>query len=83
MQLQPQIRHSPVIVGDHYELAEAVALKYSGESLGGLLAKAGTPPALLPMSGYEKPEVVNANRKLPCFDSTAPLDISVTFGLIP
>ena len=52
--LKPQTRNSPVIVGDHYELAETAAAGYGGELLGGLLAKPDSQPALLSMSGYEK-----------------------------
>ena len=52
--LKLQTRHSPVIVGDHYELAETVAAGYSGELLGGLPAKPDCQPALLSMSRYEK-----------------------------
>ncbi|CAD6594098.1 MAG: hypothetical protein ASARMPRED_008521 [Alectoria sarmentosa] len=61
-ELQPQTRHSPIIVGDHYELAETVALQYTGEDQGDLVAKAEDPAALLPMSGYEKPQHAKINQ---------------------
>ena len=51
---KPRTRNSPVIVGDHYELAETVAAGYSNELLGGLLAKTDSQPALVSMSGYQK-----------------------------
>ena len=79
MRLQPQNRHSPVIVGDHYELAETVA--FFGGHQEDLLAKAEL-AALLPMSGYEKPQDAIADGKLPRFDSTATFRVSVTFRLI-
>jgi hypothetical protein len=47
-----QTRHSPIIVGDRYELAEA--LGYTGDNDSGLLAKADYQIALLSMSGYGK-----------------------------
>lgn len=51
---KPQTRNSPVIVGDHYELAETVAAGYGNELLGGLLAKTDSQPALVSMSGFQK-----------------------------
>ena len=74
MQSQPQTRYSPVIVGDHYELAEMVALQYSGKHSGDLLAKAELSAALLPMSGNAKPQKADVLGKLPHSDSTAPLE---------
>ena len=47
-----QNRHSPIIVGERYDLAETLALKYSGDS-GGLLPKPDYQTALLSMSGYD------------------------------
>ena len=47
-----QTRHSPIIVGDRYELVEA--LSHAGDNAGGLLAKSDFQPALLSMSGYDK-----------------------------
>ena len=70
--MQPQTRRSPVIVGDHYELAETAAWQYSPENHDDLLAKATFSAGLLPMSSYANP---NVNGKLPHFDSTAPLDL--------
>lgn len=48
-----QNRHSPIIVGEHYELAETLALKHSGDHGGGLLAKPDYQAALLSMSGCD------------------------------
>ena len=79
MRLQPQNRHSPVIVGDHYELAETVA--FLGGNQEDLLAQAEF-VALLPMSGYEKPQDAIMNGKLPRFDSTATFRVSLTFRLV-
>lgn len=61
---QRQTRHSPVIVGDHYELAETVETTYTGELFGGLLAKPEETTALLSMSGYEKPQNAGLNGML-------------------
>ena len=52
-----QTRHSPIIVGDRYELAEALC--HAGDNDGGLLAKADYQTALLSMSAYGKH--VNSN----------------------
>lgn len=52
---------------------------YTGEDQAGLLAKAEYVTALLPMSGYEKPQDANANGALPHLDSTAPS----RFGSLP
>ena len=76
--MQPQTRHFPVIVGDHYELAETATLQYSAENQDDLLVEA----ALLPMSSYAKPHDSNVNGKLPHSDSTAPFKISVTSILV-
>ena len=78
MRLQLQNRHSPVIVGDHYELAEAGLLGGNQEDL---LAKAEL-AALLPMSGYGKPQDAIVDGQLSRFDNTATFRVSVTFGLI-
>ena len=72
MQSQPQTHYSPVIVGDHYELAETVALQYSGKHPEDLLAKAELSTALLPMSGYKKTQNTDEIGKLPHSDGTAP-----------
>lgn len=50
----PQTRHSPIIVGERYELAEAVALNDGARLHGGLLAKPEHNGFLLPMSRYGK-----------------------------
>ena len=80
--MQPQTRHSPVIVGDHYELAETAALQYSAENQDDLLVEAAFSAGLLPMSSYAKPHDSNVNGKLPHSDSTAPFKISVTSILV-
>ena len=49
-----QTRGSPIIVGEQYDLAEAVATSYSGKLHGGVSAKLAYDAALLPMSGYER-----------------------------
>lgn len=49
-----QTRHSPIIVGERYELAETLSLGHGGEHPGGLLATPDYETALLSMSGYEK-----------------------------
>ena len=58
-----QTRHSPIIVGERYELAEAVAADHSGEIHGGLLAKPERRTHLLPMSGYQTSSNVDWNGK--------------------
>ena len=63
--MQPRTRRSPVIVGDHYELAETAALQYSAEHQEDSFGKARFSAALLPMSSYAKP--------YDSFNSTAPL----------
>ena len=63
--MQPQAFHSPVIVGDLYELAETAALQYSTESQDDLVVKAALPAGLLPMSTYAKPHDSNVNGKCP------------------
>ena len=50
----PQARDSPIIVGERYELAEALATNYSAPLYGGFLAKPEHNGTLLPMSGYGK-----------------------------
>lgn len=84
---QRQTRHSPVIVGDHYELAETVAQSYSGELFGGLVAKPDETTALLSMSGYEKSQHAALNgmlhpfHRLPSrYTDPAIFRISVIFG---
>lgn len=57
-----------------------MALQYTGEDQGGLLAKAEYPAALLPMSGYDQD--ANLSGELPHPDSTALPNISVTLRLI-
>ncbi len=59
-----QTLNTPIIVGERYELAEAVAADCSGELHGGLLAKPADHGALLPMSGYEKPSNVSLSGEL-------------------
>lgn len=76
--MQPQPLHSPVIVGDLYELAETAALQYPAEGQEDLALKAALTAGLLPMSSYAKPHDPNVNGKLPYSDSTAPFQISVT-----
>ena len=61
--VQPQTRNSPVIVGDHYELAETASAGYVGELLGGLLAKPNGETGLLSMSDYEKFQNADPNGK--------------------
>ncbi|KAL9128910.1 MAG: hypothetical protein Q9217_002500 [Psora testacea] len=46
-------RHSPIIVGERYELAETLALKYSGEHNESLPNKPDYQTGLLSMSGYD------------------------------
>jgi len=58
---QRQTRSSPVIVGDHYELAETLDAAYGSEHFGGLLAKPDETTALLSMSGYEKSQNAGLN----------------------
>ena len=79
--MQPQTHRSPIIVGDHYELAETAALQYSPENHDYLLAKAAS-AGLLPMSSYAKPHDSNKNGKLPLSDLTAPFKISFTLTLV-
>ena len=70
--MQPQTRHSPVIVGDHYELAETAALQYSIDNQDDLMVKAALSAGLLPMPTCPKPYNSNVNGKLPHSHSTAP-----------
>ena len=70
--MQPQTRHSPVIVGDHYELAETAALQNPVDNQDDLMVKAAFSAGLLPMSTYAKPHDFNVNGKLPHSNSTAP-----------
>ena len=58
-----QTVHSPIIVGDRYELAETAAASYGGELHGGLLAKPEYDAALLQMSDYGKPLHSDLNGK--------------------
>ena len=48
-----QTSHSPIIVGDQYDLAETLALKQGSDHNGGLLAKSDYQSALLSMSGVD------------------------------
>ena len=63
---QRQIRNSPIIVGEQYELVETVAAAYGDNHSGGLLAKPDYTTAILSMSGYEKAQNSGLNGK---FDS--------------
>ena len=51
--VQLQNRHSPIIVGERYELAETLALKQGGDQNGGRLGKPDYQTALLSMSGCD------------------------------
>ena len=48
-----QNSHSPVIVGEHYDLAETLALKQGSDHNGGLLGKPDYQSALLSMSSVD------------------------------
>ncbi|KAL9103049.1 MAG: hypothetical protein Q9163_001879 [Psora crenata] len=60
------IRHSPIIVGEQYELAETLAARYGGEQNGSHLGGPDDQTALLSMSGYEgKHEPARLSGRLP------------------
>ena len=54
-----QTCHSPIIVGERYELAET--LSHGGENGDGLLAKSDYQTALLSMSGYDRHAASDVN----------------------
>lgn len=59
-----QTRHSPIIVGERYELAETA--DQGGEHHGGLLAKSEYQTALLSMSNYGRHASSDLNSEFCC-----------------